>query len=135
MTGVKSLFTFLLGESRITPTVDFRPDFREEKMKTTKSSRRATDHRALVLESVATSPTPATLDSIAADCHGADPSYTRKLVAAMVWWLVRVGLLGRTGDSYFLTKAGLEWLTTGRFDRALPAPHTRPGARRKKPKS
>jgi hypothetical protein len=92
----------------------------------------ATDHRALVLESVATSPIPATVAAIVADCTGADPEFTPKKVKAMIWWLRREGLVGDDdkGTGHFITKAGLDWLAHGRFDRALPTDHIRPGARK-----
>ncbi len=103
------------------------PQMKETRRSTRRS---ATDHRALVLESVATSPR-ATLDAIRADCTAALPSFTEKKVDAMVWWLRRVGLINRGEDGvHVLTKTGLEWLTSGRFDRALPEYAERPGARK-----
>jgi len=90
----------------------------------------ATDHRALVLESVATSPL-GTLAGIISDCTAVDASFTPKKIGAMVWWLRRIGLIQLNDfGRYTLTKLGLEWLTDGRFDRALPKDHTRPGARK-----
>ena len=93
----------------------------------------ATDHRALVLESVATSPRPATTATIVADCASAD--FSKHSVGSMIWWLRREGLLGRgDGDAHFVTAAGLEWLTSGRFDRKLPEPHVRLKARKQRSK-
>ncbi len=92
----------------------------------------ATDHRALVLESVATSPFSPSIETIVKDCVGAE--FTRKMIRAMVWQLRREGLIGlqSSGTSHFITKAGLEYLTGGRFDRALPERGTpRPKARRR----
>jgi hypothetical protein len=93
----------------------------------------ATDHRALVLESVATNPRGASAELIIADC--ASETFQRAVVKSMIWQLRAEGLIGRddAGTGHFITKAGLDWLTHGRFDRALPAPHTRPGRQRRKP--
>lgn len=89
----------------------------------------ATDHRALVLESVATNPR-ATLDAIIKDCADADAAFTPKQIAAMVWWLRREGLINLEDGVHHMTKAGLDYLTDARFDRAIPVAHTRPGARK-----
>lgn len=94
--------------------------------------RRATDHRALVLEAVATAPFRPSIESIIRDCVG--PDFTRAVVKSMVWQLRREGLIGldTSGTSHFITKAGLDYLTDGRFDRALPQPGTpRPRRRRR----
>jgi hypothetical protein len=90
----------------------------------------ATDHRALVLESVATSPAPATVDTIRRDAVSDD--FPRAVVDSMIWQLRKEGLIARRDDSsYHVTQAGLDWLTTGRFDRPLPELGTpRPGARK-----
>jgi len=97
-------------------------------------SRHATDHRGLVLEAVATSPEPPTIDSIRRDsiCEGFDAVRVGKMVRQL-----RVeGLLGlQDGGSpatFFITAAGLDYLTHGRFDRGLPREHTRPAARKKR---
>ena len=92
----------------------------------------ATDHRALVLEAVATCPQQATTAQILHDCQG--ESFKPLIVAKMIYQLRREGLLGRQdgSDAYFLTLAGLEWLTQGRFDRALPCYAERPKSRRKR---
>ncbi len=97
----------------------------------TRSTRKplATDHRALVLESVATNPR-ATLDAIVADCTGADAAFTANKVGSMVWWLRREGLINLQDGVHHMTKAGLDYLTEARFDRAVPVEHTRPGARK-----
>lgn len=93
----------------------------------------ATDHRAVVLESVATSPVPATLDSIVKDAHAIGWN-NRQQIATMVNQLSREGLIGRNaGGDWFITAAGLAYLTVGRFDRALiESGHPRPKARKKK---
>lgn len=89
----------------------------------------ATDHRALVLEAVATSPVNPTEKAIVADA--ATTEYTAKKVGSMIWQLRKEGLIQRREDgTYAITQAGLDWLTHGRFDRALPAEHVRPGARK-----
>lgn len=105
-------------------------------MKPSKSRKgRATDHRALVLESVATAPAAATLSTIVADVQPVAPAFTKHKVASMVWWLRREGLIGdREGGGYFITEAGLSYLTSGRFDRAVPVDHVRPGARKPRKK-
>jgi len=91
----------------------------------------ATDHRALVLESVATNPFRPSMESIVRDCIGLD--FKSNVVKAMIYQLRREGLvgLGSSGTDHFITKAGLDWLTQGRFDRALPGFHNRASRRRK----
>jgi hypothetical protein len=94
----------------------------------------ATDHRALVLESVATAPRGATRPSVIEDCVG--EGFTRSMVLVMLWQLKREGLVGESDEVLFLTRAGFDWLTQGRFDRPLPEPgHPRPGARKRFPKN
>ncbi len=91
----------------------------------------ATDHRSLVLEAVATCPVAASAEQIVRDASSAE--FTAKKVGSMVWQLRKEGLLQKKDDgTYSITQAGLDWLTFGRFDRALPKEHTRPGARRTK---
>lgn len=91
----------------------------------------ATDHRSLVLEAVATCPTVATREQITKDASSAE--FTARKIDSMIWQLRKEGLIGKKEDgSYAITQAGLDWLTLGRFDRALPKDHIRPGARRKK---
>lgn len=82
----------------------------------------ATDHRAVVLESVATQSFP-TISSIIHDCTSHD--FTEKNVKTMLWQLVREGLIIKVGSHFMITQSGLDWLRHGRFTRALPAPHTR----------
>lgn len=92
--------------------------------------RRATDHRAIVLESVATNPTGASEANITADCQASD--FTRRMVKAMIWQLRKEGLIGRDdAQGHFITQAGLNYLTSARFD-VTPPPMglPRPGARR-----
>jgi hypothetical protein len=92
--------------------------------------KRATDHRALVLEAVATAPTRPTCAAIIIDC--ADTDFTPKTVRVMAWTLRRDGLLGLDEHGgYFITRAGLDYLTHARFDRKIPAPHTRPRSRKR----
>ena len=92
----------------------------------------ATDHRALVLEAVATCPQQATTAQILRDCQG--ENFKPSAVKVMVYQLRHEGLLGRHEDSdvHFLTLAGLDWLTRGHFDRALPCYAERPKARSKR---
>lgn len=84
----------------------------------------ATDHRAFVLESVATNPQPVQ-EAILKDCIG--PDFPRKSVQAMLWQLAHEGLISRRSEDgvYSLTYTGLYWLQQARFDKALPSPHTR----------
>lgn len=91
---------------------------------------RATDHRAIVLESVATSPAAASIDTIKADAAAIGWTHNNQ-ISAMVSNLLHIGLLGRSESGLFVTKLGMEWLLTGRFDRALPAPYTKPKRKRK----
>lgn len=92
----------------------------------------ATDHRALVLESVATAPR-ATRTTVAKDCVGVD--FGARAVQSMLWQLRHEGLIGMDDEGVlFVTKAGFGWLTNGRFDRALPCPHERPTSKRRKTK-
>lgn len=97
-------------------------------------SRSATEHRAIVLESVATAPEEATHDAIVKD--SASIGWTdRKQIVTMVNQLVREGLVGRnTSGGFFLTVAGLEALQSGTFNRKLPEFAERPKGRRRKPK-
>ena len=92
----------------------------------------ATDHRGRVLEAVATNPGIATHDAIVRDCTGHD--FDRIKVLKMVLQLRKEGLLGRADNAagHFITKAGLDYLTNGCFDRGLPCPHERPNARGKR---
>lgn len=98
--------------------------------------RRATDHRALVLEVVATTPVAATRDAVQKEVAIMSPrdEFNVNAISAMVSTLLREGLIGRRDDgTLFVTQRGFEWLREGDFTRALPAKHERPG-RRKKPK-
>lgn len=89
----------------------------------------ATEHRALVLESVATSPN-ATKQAIFADC--VSHSFTKDAADVMIWQLRRIGLIGRSdSDTYFITKAGLDYLQSADFTRIVPEFAPRPKARRK----
>jgi hypothetical protein len=103
----------------------------------------ATDHRAIVLEAIATSPVPPRMVDIIEDAQSLDSSFKPDVIRSMVWQLDHEGLIGRTPvilmtrerDTYHITKAGLDALVSWRFDKALPSEHTRPKARGKKTKS
>src|SRR3954465_2359783 len=91
--------------------------------------RRATDHRALVLEVVATTPSAATRKAIEAEvlANRTDERFGHNQIAAMVSSLLRFGLIGRReGSTLLVTTLGLEWLQAADFTRELPAPHTKP---------
>lgn len=88
----------------------------------------ATDHRAVVLESIATSPYLATNATVCKDCMRVD--FSHKNVLTMINTLWRAGLVGRIEQGYFLTRAGFEWLTEGRFDQELPRYAERPKSRK-----
>lgn len=100
-------------------------------MNVKKHARRATEHRLLVMEAVATCPEQCSLETIKKDCSSADfPSHS---VVVMVWQLCREGLLGRSEESYyFLTEFGLAYLYAADFTRGLPEYAPRPKARRKR---
>ena len=95
--------------------------------------KRASDHRACVLEAVATSPQRPSAAQIIDEVLRACPSFrNRNVASAMVSTLRREGLIGMGDDGgYFVTKAGLVWLTEGTFDRLLPAEYTKPKRKRK----
>lgn len=99
-----------------------------------KRMRRATDHRAVVLEEIATAPYAATRDAVQAQVAKAGyKEFHKDAISAMVSELLRIGLVGRKEDgTLFLTTAGLEWLTHGDFTRPLPPPHIKPNRRGKK---
>lgn len=93
--------------------------------------RRATDHRAIVLESVATSPSNPTGAEIAKDCVG--PDFTRKNVLTMISTLRREGLIAMNEDGrHYVTQAGLDCLAHWRFDRELPTFAERPASRKRR---
>lgn len=95
----------------------------------TNNRRKATEHRALVLESVATAPGGATSASVQRDCVGHD--FNKHAVAVMLWQLRREGLVGRDDeDKYFLTTTGLERIQYGDFTRSVPEFAERPKARK-----
>jgi predicted transcriptional regulator len=92
----------------------------------------ATDHRALVLEVVATTPTIATREAVQNEIAGMKMFDNKNAISAMVSALLREGLIGRREDNtLFVTESGMRWLSEADFTRALPAPHTRPGRRKK----
>ena len=93
--------------------------------------RKATEHRALVLESVATAPGGATMESVQKDCVG--HAFNKHAVYAMLWQLCREGLVGRNSDNtYFLTTAGLDRIQYGDFTQKVPEYAPRPKARKRK---
>jgi hypothetical protein len=92
--------------------------------------RAATDHRALVLEAVATSPTRPTVALIVKDCAGTDFKPTS--VNTMVWYLRKNGFIGLDDKGqHFITTVGLDYLVSARFDRELPSEHKRPHSKKK----
>lgn len=102
----------------------------------------ATDHRALVLESVATNPKGATTSNIVEDCKG--DGFDEALIKKHIWQLRKEGLIGLrdpeacefrefVSATHFITQRGLIYLTDGRFDLPIPVPgHPRPKARKRK---
>lgn len=102
------------------------------KMKEVRHYRRATDHRAIVLEVVATIPVAATRDAVQKEVEAeatkmAYSGFHKNAVSAMVSELLREGLIGRKEDgTLFVTSLGLDWMVNASFDRALPSPHTKP---------
>lgn len=94
---------------------------------------RASDHRAVVLEEIATSPVEPSMQEVTSTL--AKPDFTQEMVYKMVYQLLREGLIGRREGqaSLFITEGGLDYLTNARFDLPLQEPgHPRPGARRRK---
>lgn len=99
--------------------------------------RRASDHRALVLEVVATAPyathRAAVQEEVAklSQPHDFGPLQ----ISAMVSSLLSAGLLGTREDkTLFITQHGLDWITTAAFDRKLPEPGIPRPRRKRKPK-
>lgn len=94
-----------------------------------KQLRRATDHRALVLEVVATIPVAATRAAVQEEIlrEAKGTSFHVNAISAMVSHLLSQGLLGTRDDStLFVTLYGMEWLAGGDFTRSLPREHTKP---------
>lgn len=107
------------------------PKMREVK----KWSRRATDHRALVLEVVATTPSAATRDAVQREvlANKIDEAFAANQISAMVSTLLKEGLIGRRDDgTLFVTQVGFEWLRSADFTRALPPPGAPRPSRKKK---
>lgn len=92
---------------------------------------RASDHRALALEEVATSPTEPSINKVCSSL--ASSEFASDLVYKMVYQLLQEGLIGRREDGeLFITQTGLDYLTHARFDLPIPEPRRpRPGARKK----
>lgn len=104
------------------------------RMREVKRERRATDHRALVLEVVATIPSAATRDAVQKEvlANKTDERFGANQISAMVSTLLKEGLIGRRDDgTLFVTATGFEWLRGADFTRALPAPHEKPSRRKK----
>ena len=100
-----------------------------------KLQHRATDHRALVLEVVATTPNAATREAVTkeVEANRTDDRFRYNQIAAMISHLLQEGLIGRREDgTLFVTAPGFEWLRDGDFTRQLPAPHTKPKRSKKK---
>ena len=96
-----------------------------------------TDHRACVLEAVATSPNPPSATEIGVEVLRACPSFrNRDVAAAMVSQLRREGLISMNDErGYFITKAGFDLLAKGVFTRELPAEHTKPKRKKREAKA
>jgi hypothetical protein len=97
--------------------------------------RRATDHRALVLEVVATIPQAASREAVQKEVlvNRTDDRFDHNQISAMVSRLLTEGLIGRRDDgTLFVTALGFEWLRKADFTRELPAPHTKPTRSKKK---
>lgn len=100
-------------------------------MKTRRS--RATDHRGVVLEAIASSPWHPARPEVLKDCVG--PDFSAKNVGTMINQLGREGLVQRTATGqYFLTQAGYAYLQQAAFDRALGEFTERPGGRKPRKK-
>ena len=94
--------------------------------------RRATDHRALVLESVATNPSGASKKDIVSDCEA--PDFTPPMIDSMIWQLRKEGLIGRDDkNGHFITQAGLNYLRIAAFD-LQPPPMGLPRPKARKPR-
>jgi predicted transcriptional regulator len=110
------------------------PKMKESRRTKGEHMRRATDHRALVLEVVATIPVAATRDAVQKEVALLSKAggFAVNAISAMVSTLLREGLIGRRDDeTLFVTQIGFDWLANADFTRALPAPHERPGRRKK----
>lgn len=105
--------------------------------KTKPMYRRATDHRSLVLNVAATTPAAATRAAVQDEvvreaAKVGNFEFHLNAVSAMVSELLREGLLGTRDDgTLFVTQYGLDWLQNADFTRALPAPHTKPGRKKR----
>lgn len=96
--------------------------------------RRATDHRAAVLEVVATTPAAATRAAVQREAIGVvgDGRFGANQASAMVSTLLALGLLGTRDDgTLFVTARGLDYLTTAAFDLPPPPPYTKPNSRKR----
>lgn len=96
--------------------------------------RRATDHRAIVLEVIATTPEVATRAAVQAEVarNTARDEFSINAISAMVSELRRQGMIAvREDATLFVTPLGLEYLSKAAFDRALPEPYKKPGRKKK----
>jgi hypothetical protein len=92
-------------------------------------SAKATEHRVLVLEEVATAPEGATIKSTTAALT--NDLFPYHSVWNMIWQLRKEGLLGMGAEGYLhLTEFGLRYLQQTDFSRALPEFTPRPKARK-----
>jgi hypothetical protein len=90
---------------------------------------KATEHRVLVLEEVATAPEGATIKSTTSALS--NETFPYHSVWNMVWQLRKEGLLGMGEEGYLhLTEFGLRYLQQTDFTRALPEFAERPKARK-----
>jgi len=79
--------------------------------------------------SIATQTMP-TMRDVLLDC--ARPGFVKRVVVSMVCQLQLEGLVIRHPDGCLeLTPLAFDWLSSGRFDRQPPKPHTRPKARKR----
>ena len=92
---------------------------------------KATEHRVLVLEEVATAPEGATIKSTTTALS--NEAFPYHSVWNMIWQLRKEGLLGMGEEGYLhLTEFGMTYLYTQDFSRKLPEFAERSKARRKK---
>jgi hypothetical protein len=93
------------------------------------NKRKATEHRALVLEEIATAPEGATIKSVCtALTNEAFPYHS---VWTMVWQLRKEGLVGMGSEGYLhLTEFGVAYLYQTDFTRKLAEFTERPKARK-----
>lgn len=110
------------------------PKMKEVRRGKKKLDRRWTDHRAAVLEEVATAPYTTTRAAVqAAVLKMGYSDFHKDSISAMVSRLLSDGYLGMKEDqTLFITAVGLECLTHGDFTKPLPGFRERPGRQGKK---